>query len=381
MKKKLLVASLIPAFCLMSCSDKLNPVGVYSFRLGKASETHVGVSIELTDTDHIAEKLNPETGERTQEVVGKEFKASLDVGDSIKINLADYDIPYIPGLDIDELNRIVNELINKTLHDIKGYYEVSDVERDYGRRLKLGASISLPEDSSLGGIDIPPFLVEHVIASFINEKSITLQLPVSFEDLLMQLCWYGLYINPKDSLKNYMYTLDTSKLPGEKNEDLRIGTHPVKKYDADGKTVIENQIDLMNEAYACEFSNTPVYVDNVCVGKITEASYEITNPSTGNITTVYDHYFYTLSGESRWLPAADKFNAVIYTKNILYSTFDIKTDVSIDLDKSELERVGFTKILGPYDASSGEKIDRNLFMQKPFVFRDYNDIKIGLNKE
>lgn len=383
MKKRLLIATLIPAFCLMSCSDKLNPVGKYSFMLGRASETHVGVSMELTDDDHVAEVINPETGEKTKEVVGKEFVASLDVGDSIKIDLSDYDIPLIPGIDIAELNKIVNEIISESLKDIKGYYTVSNAKRDFGYRLKLGASPTLPDGKSIieGGIDIPPIVIEHLFASFINEKTITLQLPVSIEDLIMQLCWYGIYINFNDPLKKYIYSLDTEKLPGEQDDDLRIGTHPVTKYDTDGKTIIENQVELMNKVYACEFSNTPVYVDDVCVGKITEFSHEEINSSTGSITTVYDHYFHTLEGESRWLPTYDKFSAVLYTKNALYSTFDIETDVTIDLDKDELARVGFTKILGPYRADNDEKLDRNSFMQKPFVFRNYNDIKIRLNKE
>ncbi len=379
MNRKIVISSLLPIVCLMSCSNKINPVGTYSFMLGKSSDTHIGISMNLTDEDHIVEKTN-ESGEKVKEVVGKNFVANLSGGDQFKVDIEDLDLPIPSGVDIDELNEAINNFLGETLKNLKGYYTVSDIESNYGYRLKLGSYISIPQEISPTGLelDIPPTILEHIFASFINEKAITLQIPVSMDDLFYQLCWYGIYINAEDVAEQYLYYLDRSKLPGEIDENKRIGTHPQIKYDNDGKTIVENQIDLMNKNYAYEFSNTPVYVDSKIVGKIYETSREEIK-SDGETVTVYEHYFYrsTIDGV-KWTPVSPTFNAVMKFRNS-YGIYDVDTNVEITLDKDELERLDYAKIVGP--VVGGEIQHRNNFMKPAFVFRDYNDIKISLNKE
>lgn len=374
--KKLKMLSLLPILGICACSGPSNYYGTYSFMLGKMNESHVRVAFTFKENAYTYTDISGQ--EKTK---GQEFNAEIDVGDNISIDLEKMGINLPEGIDVEIANKELTKLLKEFLTNLKGYYIVSDSETTYGKRLHIGTTIGV---TNVGGIEIPSDLVEYVIVSYINAKTLTLQLPVSIPDLIYQLSWYGYLINTESPTGNYVVELDKDKLPGETDKEKRFGTHPVNHYDKDGQ-LISNEVNLMNLAFCKEFSNTPLYLKDgtdklVHVGNIVETS-EIKYDSEGEPYTAYYHnLFNTTSGSTKWTPSSADFTAYVKAKND-YGVFDKLTEINCGIMLDEFIKSDNCQIYKFEEAITGIELDRKSYMQKPFTFRDFHDIKMGLARE
>lgn len=364
--KKLAPLFLIPLLCLSSCGND-SPVGMYNFVLGRQGEgeTRVGVEVELTDVKYEIpeESKSMYTREELAKMENaKQFSFSLDLG-SVYNNM----------LEVMGIERILN-----------GYYLLLDeYDAKYGRKMALGIDFSLAD-----GIDLPitSSLIRNLVVSYVGGGKVTLQLPVSFEDLQHQLCWYsGTYfdfdpyikskIHSIDDLETYFFEIlstlkyyDLEKygvLPG-KEGDARFGTHPEYVVDDDDK-VIRDDVAEMNKQFAGLFSNTFVYSvdDEGLRGDLIGSVYETVTSETETIK-----HFYPLNGFR--ISEDGLFKAIVVSTDVFGDKEDVVVDVQVTLSDSH-------DIV--YMKNDGQMINIDEIMVDDFTFRDFHDIKVQLSKE
>ena len=186
-KKPLLLLSIIPLLC--SCSRE-KYAGEYVFQLGKSKDTHMNVSLSLSK-----EIFNTEKPEE-----GKKFELKIESSSSA----AEAD---------DDMMGILADL-----GPISGHYRVDPKVKIYdATRLYLGLVV-------LGEYDIPQEITELLFVANIDKTTVNFYLPVSLNDLALQLYWYG-------------YDLETDKLFDEDSDGdhlstkegaHEVGTHPTQ---------------------------------------------------------------------------------------------------------------------------------------------------------
>lgn len=341
----------IPTLCLASCSS-VGYAGTYSFQMGKEGSTNIRLALTLTDE----RVVNQEKG-----IDAKKFTVDANLP-----NLSIEDLAASLGIDVDIKKEDLAELISAVFEVLKDcttlYYNVGTLVRPQGTQLKLGCLFDTEET----GIDIPSEVVESIVCAYINDTSVTLQVPVSLDDLQLQLCWYGLYINfDSSSFENIIVALDEEDLPGIHGEE-RFGTHPVVTKDKD-KKVTYSEVDEMNIKFAKEFSNTPVY-ESASSSKV-----------IGNIAKMPDNHMYFYKNSETVITGANLSGAV--NEKNYYGIFDEKKDVNFVIDTSDGTSGKSFKIIEIKESGSSEILDEDKYLQEPFVFRDFHDIRIGLARE
>lgn len=190
---------------LFSCASS-SPVGEYVFQMGKNKDTHIGISLRLTNENY----------DETNIEKGKKFELSIDMVTS--------DVE-------DTFSTLLKELTPLT-----GYYSLDKENQVYKEtRLNIGLSI-------LGESEIPKEVTDLIFVASINSNAVNFYLPVSMEDLSYQLYWYGYDLNIAKIL-----TDDSDEDPLATPEGAHpIGTHPTQE-----------DIDLINQHYADDHSGTP----------------------------------------------------------------------------------------------------------------------------
>lgn len=390
--KKVLPLLMLASTCLSSCGEA-TVYGKYKFLLGRQGEGETRVSIEMELKD---EASSVKAGY-------KNFTANIEMG-GLTGNSDDEDE------DTAELLGLASEVASSFGSfnfdpngkiELPGFYKVSDlVDEKYGNKVKISFDLGETINDLLALFELEIDLtdiVSHFVVSYCNNSAFTLQIPVSLDDIQMQLAWYGTYIDYDPYLKDKVNTvgdlvnlflegkLDASsikhfeftdyldhKLPGEQNTEVRYGSHPRVEIDENNKTIV-NEVEEMNEKYQGLFSNTFIYEDlGGYAGKAIGTVYK-------EITEEDNYYFF---------PYDSEFNTVNTPINVI-----MKRDIGIlDYDFSEQVSVILNVNQNKYeDGSHGFSIqyadpaegqwDWKLFYKKPFVFRDYHDIKIELKKE
>lgn len=198
--KRFVAFFILLAFALSGCSHR-GIEGVYSLTIGKESGTHIGVSLELLD----------EVCEKKADKGYKSFDLKVLFGET-------------PGVD-----ESMKELLGS---GVKGYYYVE--ASSFGEqktRLALGITDFNDIITSLTGNALPSDFFELLLTAFIEDKKINLYVPVSVEDLQMQLCWYGIFVAYSD--KGLIIERPVHPISGGAEK----GTHPTAE-----------QIKQMNEA-------------------------------------------------------------------------------------------------------------------------------------
>lgn len=349
--KKINPLLFIPTLCLASCS-KVGYAGTYAFQMGKAGSTNIRLALTLTEQPVVDEK---------QGVNGKMFTIEANLPNMSASDIAktlDFDI----GVDEEDLTEIISAFVDVLKDNLTFYYNVGTIERAMGTQLKLGALLNAEET----GFSIPSELVESIVCAYINDSMVTLQVPVSLNDLQLQLCWYGLYVNfDSTSVDNMIVALKADKLPGLEGEE-RFGSHPVIEKDEKGN-ITKNEVDVMNLNFAKEFSNTPVYESSSSSKVI------------GFIAKLPDNHMYFYKDNETVISGANLAAAVNQENE--YGIFDNKTDINLIIDTSDGVDKECFKIIEINDSTSATKLEEEKFYQKPFVFRDFHDIKIGLARE
>lgn len=199
-KSKFLILPLLGLF-LMSCS-KSSMAGDYVFQMGKDKGTHFGIYLQLTD-DIV-------TNETTEEILGKKFKLNF----ALQGMSQDEDVEDESELEEAKnmqrgIARAVTPSIDPTQTDndfsLEGYYvhnpELKKKDSEGNEIVDIGITHIVFESDE--GIDIPleidSYLIEKILYSTISGSTFTLVLPVSFEDILLQLYWYGVDILGSDT--------------------------------------------------------------------------------------------------------------------------------------------------------------------------------------
>ncbi len=199
MKKVKFLPFLLMPLLLASCQSN-SFVGEYTFQMGKNSGTHFSVGMNL----------NKNEVTNDGEVVGKEIKISLSakLADATK---DDEDNPLYFLYDI------LAEGIN-----IDGYYNIGNKMAQDNYKLNIGFTLSTIEEIFGETFVIAPDKIEKIIYSEVNSKAITLFVPVSLDDLLFQLYWYGLDIH-------YEGEGEDSELVFGDSVEHEANTHPTQE--------------------------------------------------------------------------------------------------------------------------------------------------------
>ena len=236
---------LVPlALSLASCSGPKSPAGTYSFQLGSDSGTHAGIHLKLTDDEATIDTSEESSEESSEEQIeAKKFELKFDIGASSAggvlgvLTHLDTVIQYIedetgkeapPSID-DIVKNVENIIKDKGESDvpftIPGYYyfkEATNVTSGKPEtRLMMGIDFNLIKDMP---IQLPAELVEMVMYAIYTPDTINVIVPVSLQDLLFQIYWYGYRIAGIDSLTNPVDLHEEN--PYIKHHD--VGTHPTE---------------------------------------------------------------------------------------------------------------------------------------------------------
>lgn len=220
MNNKVLIPFIVAPMLLASCQQHTY-VGRYSFMMGKANDSHIGIVLELSDKDYEA---NP--------ALGKVFKLTLDsdVGANGNAALLRKELHRDPeSSSEDSSSEETSEssespwenLFGGGDFSISGYYTIGTEKNKEGYyALNLGARLLDPEEFKT--IEIPDEIVGDIIVAEINKTSIQATIPVSVTDLIYQLYWYGWDI----SIDVDNIIIKVEKSSGEQHAH---GTHPTKE--------------------------------------------------------------------------------------------------------------------------------------------------------
>ena len=383
--RKLKILWLLPSLLLCACGSKQNKyVGTYQFRMGKTDGNHMEVTATITDEDdakvegYKVMNLNADLGDELNPL------KFLDKLDELAARLEPYG-------SVEEINVLVSSLRTEieNMSSIPLYYKVTENSLEkQGYRLEIGSHFLadlfdtleqkqpiLTEILSLlklviagsGFVDenlyIKPETSKYIFNAFVNKKALTIQVPVSTDDLKYQLFWYGmdyngLMISPDVKMeKDYV-----NRMPGETGEK-RYGTHPavVRK----NNEVILDEVSKVNKEFEYEFSNTPLFATN--------DTYDFTEVGRFILEEVDGHHQLRIK-KSTTEPLTGTVFGYLGTKR--------------DLIKLNLNENGVCQITSDgkkgsvegFDDENGKHFIFDDIIDDPFVFRDFNIVDVGLSK-
>lgn len=210
-RKALLISTVLMALSLSSCGESTYH-GTYQFQMGKKNDAHIGIYMDLTG-DNIEVELD---GEKTNM---EKFNLKLSVPEQATSE--------------DDSTTLVGGLLTFFQDGLFGGYKINYIEEKEENRLTLvpvidlnklmevvqgegeeGESSSSQESSSQEELVIPSEFIDDVLIAKYNGNTIDVTVPVSLNDLMFQLYWYGFDIF--DLGEEY---------PIEKHEK---GSHPTK---------------------------------------------------------------------------------------------------------------------------------------------------------
>ena len=385
--KNLKILALLPALLITSCKGKDKFAGTYQFRMGKSDGNHMEVTAVLSDkqdskvegykimnlTADFGEDMDP-----TKELDDLEAIAEL-IAPAIEVFFPEIGdkLPALIGAAKEEVEK---------LKDVECFYKVTDYKHaKYGNRLEIGthavadmlSSIDqnhpelhavLEEIKNLAfstglvreDMYVMPDKAKYVFNGFVNKKALTIQIPVSKEDLKHQLFWYG--FNVKDEGEKLLPDNYMDRMPGIKGEN-RFGTHPA--FEMKNNVVVKDEATLVNDEFAYEFSKTKLYVsdditDEEELGRFAlkdannqkQLSLIIPGNTTGGI---FEGYVGLVSRKLIKLQVNEK--------GVCEVTPNGKTGI----------KEGFTDL-------NGAAFTYNDLMSTPYQFRDFNIVNVGLSK-
>ena len=412
--KKILPILLLTSACLASCGES-SYYGAYKFLMGKEGEgeTRVSVEMSLKEDNFVIPEQN--RGYYTEAEIAsieerQQFHAKFEMsgvaGDDADqssaiaslqslISVKDVISEILGGTSIEDIDfEALAEIDPSKPIELDGFYKIFDqiVDEKYGCKVQLGIDIGMANGFlEATGFDITDIISNFCVA-YVNQKQMTLQMPVSLDDIQMQLAWYGTYIDYDPYLKEKVNTindlvdlalsgkLDTSTikvydltkydvLPGEPDWNKRYGSHPAVTKDDNGN-VIKDEVYDMNEKYCGLFANTFVYENKD--GKAGEKIGSIYKADGDN------YYFFPLDEKTY----EDSSYDVIMKQDIGIIGYDFSLDTEVKLSTIKEVYEGKTYYHCSVKTSVDDKnIDWKLFYKTPFVFRDFHDIKVNLAKE
>lgn len=232
---------LLAPLALASCGANRN-LGEYSFQMGKPSGAHITTSITLRNDEAVRSDkaygksmtffLQANLGNKSEEsdqsaeslLSDESIQSEVSADSSSEPALSSVDSSASVASSSSEEPKSFEDTLYELLAEgltLDGYYTIVDVPDKEFDQLRIG--FFLDDISEITGqtIDLEPEVIEMIVYSEITPKSITLKIPVSIDDVIYQLYWYGY------DLFNF-----TEVEPHDRN------THPTKE-----------EIDKINETY------------------------------------------------------------------------------------------------------------------------------------
>lgn len=210
------------AVLLASCSSS-SIEGKYVFQMGKTQGTHFGIELLLTN----------EQVKKDETVLGKKMTLDFDLDMTTFSSTESNGVKSLAsGVTKASNNSETEDLVDNSF-GFDGYYvyDASNAKKDAEGNDLVGIGITQLFDIRYDEegkrikdaipLDIPATVFDKVIYSTISGSTFTLVIPVSLDDLVFQLYWYGIDLLGKDT-------------PTE---------HSV------GSTPKQNEIDKINETY------------------------------------------------------------------------------------------------------------------------------------
>lgn len=381
--KKLKILSLLPSLLLCSCGKGDRWAGLYQFRLGKSDGNHMEITIELTTTQD--EKFSDY----------KVMNMSADLGDnmdptSVLDDLEEAGEVIIPFLDLigisigDKFPKLM-EVAKKELTDftdIKLFYNVTSYQpANKSYRLDVGTheiadrlekiKVENPDLAEIideakdyakdipfldDNLNMPPERAKFLFNLFINKKGLTIQVPVSKEDIEMQMIWYGMNYPLFSSSEDKLLPADyMDKMPGAKGEN-RFGTHPLRE--VKNNVVIKDEVAEVNTIFKKEFSKTILTTELLDGPELGRFIIETINNER--------HLVFLFAGE----PTSTVEGYVNFT-NLKFVNVPESGDLGV------IEGAGTKAIIKGAD---DKEYKINDFFINPFEFRDFNIVDVGLAK-
>ena len=393
---KLKILSILPALVLCSCGAKKNKfAGTYQFRLGKSDGNHMEVTATITDDkDPKAEgykimNISGDLGDQFS--IMTQIEELEDIIDDLVAEVEQSGTSEILPEGLDNLVDLLPKLITAVKEEVKALKTVAFFYKDsgykhekYGNRLELGThaiadlldSIKTKHPDLVEIIDtlasllqitglfdermyILPEKSKYAFNAFVSKKGLTFQVPISKDDLNQQFIWYGYEANFLSEVTlpdNYM-----DKMPGVKGEK-RFGTHPAREIR--NNVVVRDEAAIVNDAFAYEFSNSPIFVSNDPTVMDQLARFALDD--TSETTKLYMKF-------------GAEFEAKTYTG---YVTSERK-EIELTIDANGLCAItpnGKEGLKKGFFDNKGTEFRFSEVVQDPFQFRDYNVVDVGLNK-
>ena len=182
MKKRILLGLALVPLALASCGAN-GRAGIYSFQMGKTSGAFVSANMTLTDEPYL---LHGENHGKKMTLMGQMRPGPKEESSGSSESSASSSNP-------GTLSDTMLDMFEKGV-SVNGYYIVGDARGKDRNQLSIGFDIStLPifADVAESIPEIESSVIEQFIFCEIDARKIYLQIPVSFEDLALQLYWYG----------------------------------------------------------------------------------------------------------------------------------------------------------------------------------------------
>lgn len=206
MKKVKLFPLMLLPLVLSSCG-KRGFLGTYSFQLGRNSGTHFGVFATTTTK---AYTYVDDDGQVITMPDSKLMKIRLNLGgssvggilDDLNINDVTIKTYYSIGKKLSgDLGNVLNfgfnikEVLDAILPSSSEEPDPSGLVRNDDNPDEEDPAVTIPEDI----YDINPTQTAKFVYSTISKTTLVFNIPVSMDDLLYQLYWYGLDLNDLES--------------------------------------------------------------------------------------------------------------------------------------------------------------------------------------
>lgn len=344
-KGKLLFTLSALSLMLVSCGGG-SMYGTYSFIMGKSNSTGINASMNLKEDLYTTENLELIKYFQDNKATPRQFTFSLKV----------------TGMAEDEENPI--EILEKLYPDgFNGYYfteQLKDVTK-----LNIGAELGEEYKSY-----IPAHLIDDIIYATIEGKYVNLAVPVSLDDIQMNLAWYGYYVNfdnPDSSLFNLWQKLDFENSAKSKSYEHKPG-----------EKVTQEGVDAMNEDFLSYFCNAKIRIPDGNGGYTSIAGVYNKFIKQGNdkVTKTYISYFPEYKAAHSGSISGTDVQLVYYEKELLSDIkVAVKKNVNLTLSSDGTDEV--VAVSG--DFTSIDKLTSAI--PEKFTYRKAHVVNIGLMKE
>jgi len=191
----------------------------------KKESEYLGESFRLRMDVQTSDKPKSSSSESSSEpVLSSTTSADSLVSSATSSGAESVSWSSVPGSDVEAILQIAYSLFGDGTA-ILGYYHVGEARPEGGNILHFGLLVSDDVAEIIAALlelesdefSITPQMTELVVYSTIEGKAVNLSIPVSMNDLTLQLYWYGYDFHTEDSYFHFDYMPDKVH---------PVGTHP-----------------------------------------------------------------------------------------------------------------------------------------------------------